>query len=102
MAGFDLSIQEHRVLLRRVFFGRFAPRLAKIGLEPEEVYQIVCCSMVVRDQGSRPFQISMGTRSNYAWMVCRSVCSHAVERHLRDAPVSILGLQRDASLDQGS
>ena len=102
MAGFDLSIEEHRVLLRRVFFGRFAGRLAAIGLDPEEVYQMVCCSMVVRDQGSRPFQITMGSRSNYAWMVCRSVCSHAVERHLRNAEVSVLGVQRDAALDQGS
>ena len=98
--GFDLSMPVHQDLLRRIFYARFAPRLAALGMDPEEIYQAVCCSMVVRDQGSHPFEISKGTRSNYAYLVCRSVCSHAIEKHSRRASVLTLGINEDASLER--
>lgn len=96
--AFDLASAPNERLLRRIFYRRFAPALEAQGMEVDEVYQAVCLSMVVRDRGANPFDAAKGSRSNYAYMVCRSVVSHATVRHRRGLEREGLGKQGDAAL----
>ena len=96
--AYNLANPVNEELLRRIFHRRFAPALRKQGMDADEVYQDVCLSMVVRDQGQNPFCRAKGNRSNYAYMVCRSVVSHALARHRRDSEREAPGRRGDAAL----
>jgi hypothetical protein len=96
--SYNLADPANERLLRRIFYRRFAPGLEAQGMEADEVYQAVCLSMVVRDQGDNPYRAEKGSRSNYAYMVCRSVVSHASARHRRGLEREGLGKQGDAAL----
>ena len=96
--AYDLSNPAHLSLLRRIFYRRWAPLVTRHGLEADEIYQRVCLSMVVRDLGRHPYSAAKGSRSNYAYMVCRSVVGHAIERECRRSKSEVLGRKSDAAL----
>ena len=99
--AYGLSDPAHLSLLRRIFYRRWAPLVTRHGLEPDEIYQRVCLSMVIRDGGKHPYSAEKGSRSNYAYMVCRSVVGHAIERQKRLSKSEVLGQKWDAALERG-
>ena len=100
MTGLDLSDAANLSLIRSVFFGRFARRCIIAGLEPDDVFSAVCLSVIVRNNGEHPYDPERGTKLGWAYAVCAGATGHALERHRRRRLVELLGLSRDARLDQ--
>jgi hypothetical protein len=84
-AGLDLRDPVVYGQVRRIFLARWARVAAAEGCDVDDLLQEVYRSILARNAGTHPFRPRQGDegRSNYIFMVCRSVTSNAIEKARR-------------------
>lgn len=96
--GVDLADPRQLGVVRGIFWGRFAHRVLSRGLDPHDCLQRVYLGILARNKGTRPFDPELGSLSNYAYIVSRSVTANFLDYHRRaDRRLGAVGADSDAA-----
>lgn len=97
--GIDLNDPEDRGLVERIYWSRWASQVRAGGLDADDVLQKVYLGLLARNRGINPYNPLTSSRSNYVFIVIKSVVRNAVDAHKRaKARGWVVGEGEDAAL----
>ena len=97
--GIDLNDPEDRGLVERIYWSRWASQVRAGGLDADDVLQKVYLGLLARNRGINPYNPLTSSRSNYVFIVLKSVVRNAVDAHKRaKARGWVVGEGEDAAL----
>lgn len=97
--GIDLNDPEDRGLVERLYWSRWASQVRAGGLDADDVLQKVYLGLLARNRGINPYNPLTSSRSNYVFIVIKSVVRNAVDAHKRaKARGWVVGEGEDAAL----
>jgi len=97
--GIDLNDPEDRGLVERIYWSRWANQVRAGGLDADDVLQKVYLGLLARNRGINPYNPLTSSRSNYVFIVIKSVVRNAVDAHKRaKARGWVVGEGEDAAL----
>lgn len=97
--GIDLNDPEDRGLVERIYWSRWASQVRAGGLDADDVLQKVYLGLLARNRGINPYNPRTSSRSNYVFIVIKSVVRNAVDAHKRaKARGWVVGEGEDAAL----
>ena len=101
--GVDLSDSAQKGLIDRLYWARFAYRIRAVGLDPKDCLQEVYRGFLARNGGTRPFDPTVSSLSNYAFIVIRSVTLNFLDAARRsEVRNGLPGASKDAALVERS
>lgn len=91
--GIDVNAKKEDIKL--LFYKRQAPSIAKEGLDPEDVLQEVYKGILIRNEGSCPYDPEKSAFSTYVVMVMNCICMNIIKKHRKDKDRFELGREDD-------
>jgi DNA-directed RNA polymerase specialized sigma24 family protein len=93
--GIDLDTRSQDV--RLIFYKRQAHSVSKEGLDPEDVLQEVYKGIMIRNEGSCPYDPEKSAFSTYVVMVMNCIVMNVINKHRKDSSKAMLGVEEDIS-----
>jgi len=90
----------------KLFYAGFGSRVARAGFDPEDVLQEVYRGLLIRNQGTCPWDVRKSSFGHYVHMVCGCIVSNYFRRENRRRSVEQIGVpgkdgfQVDAASDE--
>ena len=96
-SGLGIDIAKYSEDIRLIFYKRQASSITKEGLDPEEVLQEVYKGILIRNQGTCPYDPSKSAFSTYVVMVMNCIVMNIINKHRKDSSRFQLGVEDDVS-----
>lgn len=90
MKGIDLNRRGDEV--RKLFFAGFGQQVIKSGYDPEDVLQEIYRGLLVRNQGTCPFDETKSSFGHYVHMVCDCIIKNYHRKESRKRKMEQLGM----------
>ena len=94
--GIDLS-EKHKDIAR-ILYAKFWRHIQALRLDPEDVLQEVYRGILVRNDGTCPWDASKGSFGSYVFMVCHCVLSNLSDRQKRKYGKEYVGIPENLEI----
>lgn len=97
--GIDLEVRGHEV--RKILFAGFGSRIARMGIDPEDVLQDVFRGLLARNRGRCPFDARKSSFGHYVHLVSECILNNMHRKHTRQRQHEQIGIRLTRSKDAG-
>ena len=92
-----INVEEKKEDIKLLFYKRQAPSIMKEGLDPEDVLQEIYKGILIRNEGTCPYDSKKSAFSTYVVMVMNCIVMNLINKQRRERDRFVVGKEDDVA-----